>query len=133
MDGLKPCPFCGGPALSFSEQDGVSWTGQNEYRAFAGCGSCAVGFDLAYVGDDLCADGEEEGCAELERRARAIWNGRASLECRNVYDGREFECSNCGMQWHLLDRCDVYDEWAHVRTPRFCPGCGAKVANVGEA
>lgn len=48
-------------------------------------------------------------------------------ECRNSYGGREFECSACGMQWHLLDRADACDEWAHVRTPRFCPNCGAKV------
>lgn len=47
--------------------------------------------------------------------------------CCNVYDGREFECSACGMQWHLLDRCNACEEWAHVRTPRYCPGCGAKV------
>lgn len=48
--------------------------------------------------------------------------------CENVHGGREFECSNCGMQWHLLDRADEFEEWAHVRNPRFCPGCGAEVA-----
>lgn len=77
MDKLKPCPFCGGPALSFGEQGGVSWTGENEYRAFAGCGRCVVGFELTHVGDDLCDAADDEGCAELERRARALWNGRA--------------------------------------------------------
>lgn len=74
---LKPCPFCGREAMSFSEDYGVTLAGQNEYRAFAGCARCAVGFELKYVGDYLRADGEEEGCAELERRARALWNRRA--------------------------------------------------------
>ena len=50
--------------------------------------------------------------------------------CRNVHDGREFECSECGMQWHLLDRADALEEWAHVRRPKYCPSCGAEV--VGE-
>ena len=49
--------------------------------------------------------------------------------CRNVHDGREFECSECGMQWHLLDRADPLEEWAHVRRPRYCPNCGAEVVD----
>ena len=52
--------------------------------------------------------------------------------CRNVHDGREFECSACGMQWHLLDRADSMEEWAHVRSPRHCPGCGAEVIPDAE-
>lgn len=47
--------------------------------------------------------------------------------CKNVHDGREFECSGCGMQWHLLDRADGMEEWSHVRNPRYCPNCGAEV------
>lgn len=52
--------------------------------------------------------------------------------CRNVHDGREFECSECGMQWHLLDRADALEEWAHVRSPRYCPNCGAEVIPHAE-
>lgn len=52
--------------------------------------------------------------------------------CRNVHDGREFECSACGMQRHLLDRADNMEEWAHVRSPRHCPGCGAEVIPDAE-
>lgn len=47
--------------------------------------------------------------------------------CRNSYDGREFHCSGCGTQWHLLTREDALCEWEHVRTPTFCPKCGARV------
>ena len=52
--------------------------------------------------------------------------------CRNVADGREFECSECGMQWHLLDRADALDQWAHVRNPSYCPNCGRKVVRDGD-
>lgn len=47
--------------------------------------------------------------------------------CRNVHGGREFECSECGLQWHLLDRADSLEEWAHVRRPKHCPNCGRRV------
>ena len=47
--------------------------------------------------------------------------------CRNVHGGREFMCSRCGGQWHLLSRADAGEEWAHARTPRYCPECGAEV------
>lgn len=50
--------------------------------------------------------------------------------CRNACEGREFQCSKCGTQWHLLTREDALCEWEHVRTPTFCPSCGAKA--VGE-
>lgn len=46
--------------------------------------------------------------------------------CRNAYDGREFDCSACGATWHLLEQRDG-GEWSHVRTPGFCPKCGAEV------
>lgn len=52
--------------------------------------------------------------------------------CRDVYDGREFECSACGTQWHLLDRADGIEEWAHVKSPRYCPHCGARVEGGEE-
>lgn len=47
--------------------------------------------------------------------------------CRNVHGGREFECSEYGLQWHLLDRADALEEWAHVRRPKHCPNCGRRV------
>lgn len=47
--------------------------------------------------------------------------------CRNVHEGREFECSECGITWHLLDKEDPCEEWTHVRNPPHCPSCGAEV------
>ena len=64
------------------------------------------------------------------------WGALADLidrpTCENVHDGREFECSECGMQWHLLDRADSMEEWAHVRRPKFCPSCGKEVVSHAE-
>lgn len=45
----------------------------------------------------------------------------------NAYDGREFRCSACDSHWHMLYRTSPLDEWEHVRTPGFCPSCGARV------
>lgn len=75
----------------------------------------AVGFDRYWIED--FAEGLFKRIADLVDRPT----------CGNVHDGREFECSECGMQWHLLNRADPLEEWAHVRRPRHCPNCGAKV------
>lgn len=45
--------------------------------------------------------------------------------CRDVYDGREFSCSECGTVSHVLLRDEAMD-WRLV-TPSYCPNCGAKV------
>lgn len=45
--------------------------------------------------------------------------------CRDVYDGREFRCSECGTVSHVLLRDEAMD-WRLV-TPSYCPNCGAKV------
>lgn len=90
---------------------------------------------LCFVMDN-CGNGKSEICDECPVRkaggdedcAQFVWDAITKLPtCRNVHDGREFECSKCGMQWHLLDREDGFDEWAHVRNPKFCPSCGAEV------
>lgn len=52
--------------------------------------------------------------------------------CRNVGEDREFECSECGMIWHLLDKEDAYSEWAHVRNPPHCPSCACRVVRDAE-
>ena len=52
--------------------------------------------------------------------------------CRNVADGIEFECSECGMQWNMFDRADALDQWARVRNPSYCPHCGRKVVRDGD-
>lgn len=53
--------------------------------------------------------------------------------CRNVDEGREFECSECGITWHLLDKEDPCEGWAHVRNPAHCPSCGAEVVRKVES
>lgn len=44
--------------------------------------------------------------------------------CENIdTTGREFVCSKCRTQWHLLTRDSVLEEWRHVREPAYCPNC----------
>mgnify|MGYP002775276838 CR=1 FL=1 len=77
---------------------------------------------------------------ELENTSwRGVLRGIADLidrpTCKNVadpYDGGLFECSECGMQWHILNRADALEEWAHVRRPKHCPSCGAYVRSTDE-
>ncbi|MDR3845708.1 MAG: Lar family restriction alleviation protein [Eggerthellaceae bacterium] len=112
MTELKPCPFCGGEAkirmyrTFIDEYHGIGT------KYYVECSECLVNRHLGKL---------------TENEAIEAWNTRAERTCTNVYAGREFECSECGMQWHLLDREDEMEEWAHVRKPSYCPSCGAKV------
>ena len=66
----------------------------------------------------------EDALFDMEARSRGYVPERTG---RNTYEGREFECSECGTQWHLLVREDAVTEWAHVRTPNCCPECGVRL------
>lgn len=114
MTELKPCPFCGSSLDIFFE---------DSYKARLGC-YCAE-LRCFRCGASIHGHGNTKEVSEDHARHR--WNTRAERTCTNVYAGREFECSECGMQYHLLDREDEMEEWAHVRKPAFCPNCGAKV------
>lgn len=129
---LKPCPFCGGAADSFSEDYGDDARGNNVYRAVVGCTSCGVHYEVFHHGDDLSTDADdcEDGmhCFELERMAVKAWNRRASVAeaadlvdrptCRKVIpsemEGYVF-CSICGA------------EIGEYGVPRYCHNCGAEV------
>lgn len=81
MEELKPCPFCGGEAVAFSEDAGWNSSGQNVYRAYCGCKNddCAIGVELYCDGDELC-DERDEGettCSGLMDKAIKKWNRRA--------------------------------------------------------
>lgn len=47
--------------------------------------------------------------------------------CKDIYDGREFRCSECRTFWFTLTKDEAY-EW-DVKPPSYCPGCGAKVVD----
>lgn len=106
MSELMPCPFCP------PDESDPKLFQPADWMAFVKCCSCG------------CTSGPV--CSSAESAVRN-WNTRHDRTCENVYEGREFECSECGTQWHLLDRMDAFEEWEHVRTPGFCPKCGAKV------
>ena len=59
IDGLKPCPFCGGDAKEFTGEDAAP------HRWTVECDSCG-----AHVGSDT------------RHKARAKWNRRAERTCR---------------------------------------------------
>lgn len=80
MSKLKPCPFCGGEAWSYSEDDGWNHLGENCYRAEVRCESCGAMFELHHHGDDLYTDEDDTPkgirCHKLEEQAAGLWNSR---------------------------------------------------------
>ena len=78
---LKPCPFRGGEAASFSMDDSCDYRDENVYRAVAACRERSAGFELFHLGDDLLTDEDDRAdgmrCDALEEKAVALWNRRA--------------------------------------------------------
>jgi hypothetical protein len=128
MTELKPCPFCGKDATSFSESQGWDVYGNNEYRAYAGCTNdkCGIGIDLWHTGDDMCDERDDgaETASLLEDKAIAIWNTRAERTCRDDGVG-VFRCTACGA---FAKRVAVMDCRGAIPI-RYCPNCGSKVVS----
>ena len=106
MDGLKPCPFCGGRA-----------TMDGDPR----------------VADDwvFCLDCGAMGAYKLGKdKAIEAWNTRAERTCRMTHEWvRPCEEDGCDrlhvVQW-TCSECEFDFEGAR---PNYCPNCGAKVVD----
>lgn len=77
IDGLKPCPFCGGEAIyGKSEASG---------RVRAVCVDCLASTDWLAGTDE----------------AAAAWNRRAERTCHDMAESPQFFlCSECGWFWN---------------------------------
>lgn len=121
-----PCPCCGGMRI---ETTGNINESNNLGRFGAVWCECGLHMTRKTLEEAIAAWNTRAAVTDGQF-AMAVHNGEAWQKvrtCHNIYDGREFRCSECGMQWHLLDRADFGEEWAHVRNPAYCPSCGAKV------
>ena len=104
VDGLKPCPFCGGEAdvhyFAHDDSECTVMCSNPNCRASVSARSCGS-MTTAY------------------NRARKLWNRRAERTCHYVYDKGlcGWVCSECGGLEPVGD---------HVR---YCPNCGAKVVS----
>ena len=89
MTELKPCPFCGGEAMCFAEDDGyrmrlgdgggATTDGESVFRGVAGCQACGLGFEEWHDTDEPMFDGCEDPSefeAVLERHMAEKWNAR---------------------------------------------------------
>lgn len=106
MEGLRPCPFCGGEADAhyFAHDD-------SECTVMCSNPNCRASVSARSCGSMTTA----------YNRARKLWNRRAERTCRVVRTGepsptgvpRERRCSECGGR---LTRFGAY-----------CHGCGARI------
>lgn len=97
IDGLKPCPFCGGEAEMVRSSSG---------SYFVRCTNkqCAAKTRLYHENDN---------------GARLAWNRRAERTCHDMAKSpQSFLCSECGWFWN-----DPEDELGFS----YCPNCGTKV------
>lgn len=125
-----PCPCCGKPAISWSEDDGWDWLGNNTYHAFAGCPACGIGFNEYWTGGSLRTDEDDdmEGCVELERRAINKWNRRH--EGATTVNYGVLSCPFCGggkaygMHDDMGESTGGGTDWQACAA---CPDCGAGI------
>lgn len=105
MDELKPCPFCGGSAKSWHTRDDFWCSGR------AGCAN-----------EDCYIRPVVRGTDELA--AINLWNTRYEPTCHWKENKRDWDDS-----WNTS--CGEYLTWEPFGTPKYCPGCGARVEVVG--
>ena len=99
IDGLKPCPFCGGEA-AFHEHE----------RVGVECIECGAGFACVYRDRDEAAD---------------EWNRRSERTCRiKLSKTSAWHCDGCGQ---TLDSNCFADNGGRLTEYRYCPNCGARV------
>lgn len=107
MNGLRPCPFCGGEA--------EIWEGVNEEDEKIFSVWCSTGLHhvntLPYVSPEC---------------AIKAWNERAERTCRPTAKPNDWEFSNCYCECgnKLLEVEKVLDE----RLLNYCSRCGTKIA-----
>ena len=104
---LKPCPFCGGEAVTEFDSD---WG--MVVRCSRDCGAMTVERRYPLTTDPVKA-----------------WNTRAERTCRAIHHDNLNESEGMGDAWEVCSECGallavITD---NQPTPNFCPSCGAKV------
>ena len=122
-DELKPCPFCGGDAMTCFDDERMI------FRHSVECIVCG-GRSGWYSTKEVAATAWNARAAVTDEQfSLAVHDGRVWQKvrtCENVLDHSPcaFECSECGFSVRT-----VPDGPADWQTPfwRHCPNCGAKV------
>ena len=120
---LKPCPFCGGEAETwsnyFDEKDMTLWQVRCKERPYAVEHPC-------YTADSFVS-------FTTEAEAVEAWNTRAERTCtfsKCEKSGDPYPtCSACGYETDLHE-CEWYMDDAFEYEKKFCPNCGARVMEV---
>lgn len=104
IEGLKPCPFCGGEALMHTEL----WKGK-PFAYYVMCMDCSAAHPYS----------------ETKEEAVTLWNRRNS-EKKGIWlentDGTHF-CSNCQKNAHSLRIGSFFREWLD----NYCHNCGSEM------
>lgn len=129
MEGLKPCPFCGGKAAVVQN---ATTTYFLDYRvrckrcgAETGMYTTAIKAVRCWNNRSACDDCQMGGVPATEKNM-AKYGWVKERTCRNTHKNRWFSCSECGFGFMDMFACDEHDI---EEQPRYCPNCGAKVVN----
>lgn len=131
MEGLKPCPFCGGEArLEAIDFDDYDYTNPSEVIWWVRCSVCGAETDEYSTPTEAAAikawNTRVMPCGDClmgmkpmtdENMAACGWVRERT--CKPIWDEDGFACNKCGYWWPLKH----YDNGI----PCYCPNCGAKV------
>ena len=125
MAELKPCPFCGGEAMVYTQ------TGRYRNFAYIKCDTCSAQSKV----DSTAYEYDDEDFFECNAYKTVVraWNRRSAA--KEILRGRWIQKVEDGMYFHECSLCGGEVTYTHCGFEMFstyCPNCGAKMDGDGN-